>query len=227
MHSGPWWSFLMEKMWAWVNSTPMVASGCRFLQGPKDTIFYQRTWKPATPRWFDVTTPAAARKGQEKAKKIWSLPGTSALLLNLGTQSQSQSQSQSHAIAVGMISYDHLINGLKYAEIMQMLMHLMQFEISSFLHLFHLSKRWIYHPAANGRLPVKIQAGSEGQISDIYDYHSVLVLGLVSASALGPAPGFSPEDPFLHAWLEAATPGSRDGRDGNMGLFENRVYSQL
>ena len=72
--------------------------------------------------------------------------------------------------------------------------------------------------------PVKIQASSEGQISDIYDYHSVLVLGLVS---LGPGPRarFFPRRSISscvargsNTWRTEKTPqnGSRVGRDGHI-----------
>jgi len=69
-------------------------------QGPEDDTYPRGLGSQLLP--VDLTSP---QQLPEKAKKIWSLPGTSALLLNLGTQS--------HAVAVGMISYDHLINGLK------------------------------------------------------------------------------------------------------------------
>jgi len=44
--------------------------------------------------------------------------------------------------------------------------------------------------------------------------------------ALGPAPGFSPEDPFLHAWLEAATPGElRRHHKMDRELAEMAIFS--
>lgn len=70
-------------------------------QGPEDDTYPSGLGSQLLP--VDWTSPP--QQLPEKAKKIWSLPGTSALLLNLGTQS--------HAVAVGMTSYDHLINGLK------------------------------------------------------------------------------------------------------------------